>query len=596
MRNPKKDVQQKKSIVRTLLKALLVLAALLIACLVGGSDVVNVILFLAIRSTIVVVYGVFVGDKCAFKKEVSNLTFDLALAIPYVVVSMIYPEINTLKKILVFILSVSAGIFCFSKATTYRNLLDLLWTVLQFVLSYLIGHNLFKKALVPAMAKISMKATENEKNKTNKYIVYLNENLKPALFCLSYGMICFIPLLDYSNSLSRNLESATSELEMITTKHLFNAGALGLFIFGICTLLGFVEFFIILLRMMKDDINETKNRIVTMQRIPNTKDESKVIMCNFKKGEEDKMDMLKLKQTLSRLGDIAIVALALTCVIANIWLKRACVVTYNYAVKVTLKAAEVCGEALCCAALCLVLFIRYTCVLETKLKAKIQAIKKVWNCKVKPAIKAFAEIAFAIGCIYLMFNLTLDKLNVTYVCYQIALVVILTIGSELKKIKNGKGYIDLDLVNLILIQISAIVCVNALIGYYPSLTNIHKLGKALITLIVIIVASVLAFRKDKQTSILKQLRNIDFKSLASFVCEQRKGLLLVFGIGFPMLCCLLEIEAIIASNLANFGGHSLFAFYFIAGLCLVVGVCGIILTIIIPLSFLIDGISRSRKI
>lgn len=594
-KNAKKCNHQEKDTTISLKNAVVVLIGLFVACLIGGSSVFSVVLCLAVKSTIAILYALLTGDKKASKREILNFKFNISLAIPLVGVSMFYPEIDAFRKFFVLTVSILSCIFYFSKDKTLSNFLELLFSPILFILNYLHLSNLLKKAFAPAIAKIIVKVTEVKKHENNKYVIYLKINLEDLLFFVVYGAICLIPLLDYTNILNRSSTGLTSEFEIMLNTHIFRAMAIGIFLFWLLQIPGIVQFFIILFRMMKDDINKTKNRIVTIQRIPNTKDESKVIMCNFKRREDNKMDILKLKQNLSRLGDVTIVVIALTCVIANIWLKRACVVTYNYAVKVVLNAAEVCGEALCHVVLGFVLTVRYAYILETKLKVKIQAIKKTWNCKVKPVLKDLTKIAIGVACISLMIGISLDKLNVMYVCYQIAICVILTIRSELKEVKDGKGRLDLELINWILLQISIIVCVNGIIGYYPALINVHKLGKVLLTLIAIIIVSVLAIRKDKQTPIWNQSGKIDLKLLIGFVFEQRKCLLLLFGLGFPMLCCLFEFEAIIASNLASFGNPNLFAFCFLAGVCIIVGICGIIITIVAPLSLMIDCISRNKK-
>lgn len=594
MENHKKDVHMVKSIVTNLLEGMLIFAILLIACLIGGSDVVIVIYYVVIRSILVFAYIAFIKKEFYFKKMSSNVLKELTLLIPYAVVQIIYPDLNLLIKIMTFVLSISSDIFCFLKDKSSKNLLDLLLTILIFTSGNLVGYNLFKKIVVPVGSEISMDATKGEKNTTDKYIMHFKNGLKPALSSLKHGAILVIPLLDYRNVLNRNLESGISTLNIVL---ILNVGVLFFFIYGFYKLLKFARFITTLLSMIKDDFTEIKNGMVKMQRIPHVKDECKVIMNNFSKVKEIEIHRLKLKQTLSHFTYVSMVVIPLTCIVVNIWFKRLCIATYKYAVRASLKLAEVCIKYFRYAAVYLILLIRYACVLKDELQPKIEFIRNVLNFKVKPVIKSLAEIISAIGLITFEIYLISEKSSIDDVCYQIALAISIPLSVVMfNKIRGIKCNFDLDFIKELLIKIAAIVSTNSFVVYCPSLGSFNAAIKVLIFLVVFVDTLVFALRRDKKETILDKLMHIKLASLSGPFFDKIKDYLLCLSIGFPMLSFAILYQVALSNNLEKLGTTDPFLIAILTALitiaCILSGICGFFITFCIPL---IDCISRNKN-
>lgn len=221
--------------------------------------------------------------KDTLLEKKTDFIFGLIVSMTLPLIKVYCPVIYQLEKALLLQVNALFHIYYFYVNPSKKHFYNLLFVIEKPIVDKLKPYPFISEIIVllfKELKKLLFKETDDE---ANRYIDYLKDIKVPALYALLYGMACFIALLD-KTTIMFMLSTNSFELKVVVLLVLIS---------GLCLLLCFKDAACTFLKIIKDDVNKIKDKIVTFKNFDTGTKDNKVIMYNLKEENSRFMRIFK---------------------------------------------------------------------------------------------------------------------------------------------------------------------------------------------------------------------------------------------------------------------------------------------------------------
>lgn len=290
--------------------------------------------------------------------------------------------------------------------------------------------------------------------------------------------------------------------------------------------------------------------------------------------------MENLKQALKTIGGNLVDFISMVFAAIAVWLVPASKVAYKHLKAAALDAVD--GFQLA--------FKKAIVVLK-----KISRSKRV--CSIKRKVKLLAKCAFTVFCLVWMGLLMVEAGSMAIVCRRVmSTLFVVVLFFTLKKYVKNEDVSFKELLPELTLDIAMIILAVGVAPFSSELNLVYNLGKYTICFMVFTYVCLMAFDKSKDQPFLEKVKAMDYRGLLKFMGESKKNLMFSFTFGFMLLLPILQFKAVLARNLVGFSSASpvmiCMVTTFVTMLSIIFGVLGFTLAVIVPVSYLRDGIEK----